>query len=347
MDILDKLYEKGVSRRNFLVGAGAASTVLALAGCNDAYTAPTNTTPIVTSLNDTDILNFALNLEYLEAEFYLYAATGAGLSAADAGSGAGATIVPAVTKVPGLTTFQQNFLNELAYTEQSHVRFLRSALGASAVSRPVIDLTFFGPLAVAAKATTAATGTGSFSPFTSYDNFLLGAFIFEDVGVTAYNGAAPLISPAGVTAGYLAAAAGIMAVEAYHAAAIRTQITANAITGESNSTTTSGTTTTTTTGTSYAPFGIANLIVALRSSLGGGNETALTLPNSLTIPNTVTTNPTPVYSSAIVAANSSALAYARTPDQVLHIAYGAVTPGTAKGGFFPNGANYRFAQTTT
>lgn len=40
-----------------------------------------------TNYTDIDLLNFALNLEYLEAEFYSYAAYGYGLSAEDRGNG--------------------------------------------------------------------------------------------------------------------------------------------------------------------------------------------------------------------------------------------------------------------
>lgn len=331
---LSELYDKGLSRRNFLVGAGALGATAAITGCGNNTSAATYTT---TGLGDVDILNFALQLEYLEAEFYLYAATGAGLSAADAGSGGGSTgqgttIVPSSTKLAGLTTAQQNIVNEIAYDEQQHVKFLRKALGSAANARPNIDLTFFGPLAVAAGITTSSS---AYTPYSTFDNFVLGAFIFEDVGVTAYNGAAPLISAAGVTAGYLAAAAGIMAVEAYHAAYVRTYITAQAITAS-------------TTTTPYAQFGYANKVSMLRSALGGGNETSLTLPNTVLLPGTAPSSPAPVYASAIVAATASnATAYARTPDQVLHIVYGNAAVGTASGGFFPNGANYRFATTTT
>ena len=171
------------------VGAVGAAT---LAGCGSNGTMSSSTTT-TTSYTDADILNFALNLEYLEAEFYLHAATGSGLAAGDAGTSPGT--VTGGAQVTGLTSAQQNILNEIAYDEQQHVRFLRSALGSSAVARPAIDLTnSFNALA-------SAAGIGpAFNPYANFDSFIVGAFIFEDVGVTAYVGAAPLISTAGIAA---------------------------------------------------------------------------------------------------------------------------------------------------
>jgi hypothetical protein len=300
-----------MNRRRFLAGAGAAGATTVLAGCGGSSQAA----PPSTSNTDADILNFALNLEYLEAEFYLRAATGSGLASADAGSSPGT--VTGGAQVTGLTTAQQNILNEIAYDEQAHVRFLRSALGSAAVARPAIDLTnSFNALA-------SAAGIGaSFNPFASFNAFLVGAFVFEDVGVTAYSGAAPLISPAGIAAGYLAAAAGILAVEAYHAAYVRTVLTAGAIAQGI---------------TAFPYLTYANQVSALRGTLGGGNETALTVPTG-TAP-FVTSIPTA--SSIVAATTANAIAYARTTDQVLHIVYGSAGSGAGvkSGAFFPSGLN--------
>jgi hypothetical protein len=311
VDKLSELYQKGVSRRNFLVSAGAAGTVSVLAGCGNNSPATITPTPLpMPGIKDVDILNFALNLEYLEASFYLYAATGQGLPTASMGTNPG-TVVAGATQLTGLSTLQQNIINEIAFDELSHVNFLRAAItgaGATPVSMPNLNITTaFNTLAA------AATIGPTFNPYTSFNNFLLGAFVFEDVGVSAYSGAAPLLTSSAI----LNYAAGIQAVEAYHAAYVRTSLTGIAQATGNNSLITT-----------------ANLISALRGSLGGGKETPL-----IALPATIAANG--YYApSAIVAADASAIAFSRTTDQVLHIVYGTGGgAGVASGVFFPNGLN--------
>lgn len=250
------------------------------------------------TVTDADILNFALNLEYLEAQFYTLATTGKtidqvgiGITGGD-GSAGGSVTVKSGAMVPFTTPLLQQYAMETAMDEQNHVTFLRTALAANAVAMPNIDLmNSFNVLAQAA-------GLGStFDPFASETNFLLGAFIFEDVGVTAYHGAAGLIS----SKTYLDKAAGILAVEAYHAGSIRTRIFA------------AGT----------AAQDASAKIAAVRASLDGtGNDDiGVGLSGG---------------AATIVDADSNAIAFSRTTSQVLKIVYGG---GASGGAFFPNGLN--------
>ena len=174
------------ARRTFIKSLGAGAVGAAVFAAAEGATTAAQAQSTIT---DADILNFALNLEYVEANFYLFAATGQGLSAADMGANPGQVIGGA--QVPFVSPTVQAYAQELASQERSHVEFLRSTLGSAAVSQPTLNIgSAFTTLAIAA----GIIGAGqTFNPYANDLNFLLGSYIFEDVGVTAYNGAAPLI----------------------------------------------------------------------------------------------------------------------------------------------------------
>jgi hypothetical protein len=129
--------------------------------------------------DDADVLNFALTLEYLEAGFY----------------------TAAVKQTKGLSSDVMKLAKELRDNETAHVDALRTAIkgaGAMPVDKPKAN---FG------------------NAFSSEASFLKTANTLEDTGVSAYNGAAPMINATEV----LAAAGSIVQVEARHAALIRLQ----------------------------------------------------------------------------------------------------------------------------
>jgi len=271
------------------LGTGLAAVAATLPAQSAAAVSPSDE-----AISDSTILNFALNLEYLEAEFYLRAVTGSGLPAdlitgIDPQGG-----VTGGAPVPFKTTVVKRIAQEIAADEKAHVAFLRSALGGAKVSRPAIDLK--SSFTAAALAAGVITPGQTFDPFASEENFLLGAFIFEDVGVTAYKGAAPLI----YNKTYLGAAAGILAVEAYHAGIIRTTLNAKGL---------------------QVP---ATKISDARDSLDGStdDDQGLTLGG---VQNLVPTD-------------ANAIVYGRTAERVLNVVY--LTPNQIdKGGFFPAGIN--------
>jgi hypothetical protein len=313
--------KKGTNRRQLLTRAGflgaaaLGSGVLNVGKQSEADGVAVVTFPLDNRgrkfrVNDFDILNFALNLEYLEAEFYQRAAFGTPLSSAD--TGLATSNVVGGTMVPFAIPAVQQYANEIAADELNHVRFLRQALGKRAVVEPAINFTdTFTALAIGAGIIQAGQ---TFDPFANDLNFLLGAFVFEDVGVTAYHGAATYIA----NTGYLTAAAGILAVEAYHAAEIRTLIFQQGSTA----------------------INIANEISAFRDLAS----------NAVMVPGAIQNTDQGVDNSDgtanIVPADSNSLAFSRTFGQVLNIVYGStatVTADTAPavGGFFPNGLNGR------
>jgi hypothetical protein len=247
---------------------------------------------------DSEILNFALNLEYLEAEFYQRAAYGKGLAQKDTTGRQHKGAVTGGSLVPWKSGAMHNYAKGIADDELHHVEFLRSALGGKKVAETDIDLsTSFNTLAKAA-------GLGdTFDPFASEENFLLGAFIFEDVGVTAYHGAAKLIT----SKTYLDAAAGILAVEAYHAGIIRLLCYQSGLAAS------------------------ANKISALRNQLSAEAGNPAVTDQGITINGKVNLVPT----------DSNGIAFERTTAEVLNIVYAGGKKNDF--GFFPSRMNGKFS----
>ncbi len=278
------------SRRGLLraTGIGAAALGAATMGFSGRANAEAPA-----AINDEDILNFALNLEYLEAEFYQMAVNGHGLPAsATEGKGKHGSVTGGA-QVKFTNKRYYEYAREVANDEYNHVLFLRKALGSAAVARPAIDFTKgFGILGQASGVTQGET----FDPFAAEGMFVLGAFVFEDVGVTAYLGAAASIT----SKDYLTAAGSILAVEAYHAAEIRSIILQ----------------------TSGTLAHRADKISALRAKLSGAQDDQGPLLDGK--PNVVPTD-------------SNSLAFPRTPSQVLNIVYGGGSSSDYL--FFPNKLN--------
>lgn len=204
-EFLNELVESPYSRRNFMKTVAASGISIAGAGLIGSSVLGVATEAFAQSpVTDVDIINFALNLEYLEGEFYSVASTGAtlekrGLIPSSAVSGP--TLGGHAVRF-GSTDSIAFLASAIMRDEVNHVAFLRQALGAAAVKKPEINLD--------------ALGFG----FGNETEFLLLSRAFEDTGVSAYGGAAGLIQ----NKTFLEAAARIAETESQHSGAIRLKI---------------------------------------------------------------------------------------------------------------------------
>ena len=325
------------NRRSFLRKAGIAGMVGAIAPGLAPLLTPVSVKAAQTPSPDLDlaILNFALNLEYLEAQYYTYAVSGTNIESMGVGttggdgSAAGTVTVKTNPQVPFTNSAVADYAAEIAQDERNHVAFLRGALGAAAVAQPALDLqNSFIALGQATKI------SDNFDPFANDLGFLLGAFIFEDVGVSAYHGAAPLIYD---VAAYIPAAAGILSVEGFHAAEVRSILFQMAL---------SQTTATNNASTSAMP--VNPIVVPIGTTINIFSAVQAISDARDSVDSNKSDKDQGIQNSDgtanIVPTDSNGLAFARTTNQVLRIVYNMATgtegkPTPATGSFFPSRMN--------
>ncbi|MDJ0277906.1 ferritin-like domain-containing protein [Sphingomonas sp. 2R-10] len=307
-------------RRDFLRTAGSVSaavagaSLLAACGGNDSNPAPTPTptptasttpTPTPSPVSNADILNFALNLAYLEAQYFSVVTTGAGLSA-DLLTGTG---TPGAATGGRARVFTDpvvaQYARELAADTRTHVAFLRGVIGSTVIAQPAIDLgvtatSAFSNLARAAGLITTAAAT--YDVYESDERVMLGAFVFADVAVTAYRGIAASLTGAA----FLDALSGMQAAKAYHAGLIRSVLYRKGI-------------------ATPAILDATEALSTARDSLEGATD--------------IDQGVKPVNNASnIVPTDGSGLTFNRAPAQVLNVHY-LTRASVSAGGFFPAGVN--------
>lgn len=326
LELLERAENQRAARRNFIRMCGGAAamsgglSLLSACGDDDDFPDPTPTpTPTPAPVSDVDILNFALQLEYLEGNYYAYAVTGSGIAAGlQTGVGAqGAVATGGGAGAARAVAFSDQviaqYAREIAADEIAHITFIRGALGAAAAAQPAINLSgsasvtingtaVVGAFTAAARAAGVIGGTDIFDPFANDENFLVGSYLLTDVGVTAYRGSARLIT----NKTFLEASAGILATEAYHDGVIRASLYARGLTANA------------------ALFTNIQKISDTRDGLDGATDTDQGIGTAA--------------EANLVPTDGNSLALGRTAPQVLNVVYqnrAAVTSG----GFFPAGVN--------
>lgn len=173
----------GMQRRNMLKFVGASAAVITIASACKKDDAPVSNGGVNLGSGDVGILNYAYALEQLEAAFYEKVVS---------------------SFYTGISALETEYLTDIRNHEVAHREFFKAAITAAAPTMiiPALDVNFTS------------------IDFTSRASVLGTAKAFEDLGVTAYNGAGQLISTSANGAVYLGLAGKIVSVEARHAALI-------------------------------------------------------------------------------------------------------------------------------
>ncbi|XP_019186242.1 PREDICTED: desiccation-related protein PCC13-62-like [Ipomoea nil] len=264
---------------------------------------------------DRDLLEFPLNLEYLEAEFFLWGAFGYGLDK-QAPNLTGGGPAPIGVKKAKLSPLVKDIIGQFGLQEVGHVRAIKETVPG--FPRPLLNLS------AETFATVINDAFGkplepTFDPYANDINYVIASYVIPYVGLTGYVGANPkLVS-------YIAKrlVAGLLGVEAGQDAVLR------AILYERKD-------------EEVAPYGITvaeftDRISDLRNKLGkaGVKDEGLVVEPSQ--------GPEGISSGNILAGDANSLSYDRTPAEILRIVYGTGNENKP-GGFYPKGADGKIAK---
>ncbi|PWA56163.1 hypothetical protein CTI12_AA423800 [Artemisia annua] len=265
--------------------------------------------------SDINLLEFPLNLEYFEAEFFLFGALGWGLDYIQPNLTGGGP-PPIGARRANLSPLIRDIIAQFGYQEVGHLRAIKSTV--LGFPRPLLNLR----KEAFANVMNSAFGRPLyplFDPYANDINYLLACYVIPYVGLTGYVGANPLLQS--FTAKKLVA--GLLGVESGQDAVIRTLLYERATEWVIPYDIT------------VAEFTIG--ISELRNRLGhaGRRDEGLIVPSYLGAEGMTSGN--------ILSANASSLSYARTPAEILRIVYQTGSEHRP-GGFFPHGANGAIAR---
>lgn len=175
------------SRREFMRLAGLLGGALALSACgsDNNPTQPSGGALTLNFAQPVDVLKYAFALEALEADFYTKVAANGSFNTAFSSAS------------------ERQIITDIRDHEVAHREFFKAAITANGGTAP-----------------TLSTKYPSTVDFTSRASVLATAKTFEDLGVSAYNGAAKYLATS-ATVALLTIAGKVVSVEARHASAIR------------------------------------------------------------------------------------------------------------------------------
>ncbi|XP_048138942.1 desiccation-related protein PCC13-62-like [Rhodamnia argentea] len=265
--------------------------------------------------SDVDRVQFAMNLEFLEAEFFLRGSLGQGLDSiapylAQGGpppvGGAKANLDPVTCRI----------IEEFGYQEVGHLRAIYTRIGG--IRRPLLNLSAQNFEAIFDQAVGYKLQP-PFNPYSNTVNYLLASYLIPYVGLVGYVGTIPYLE----TYNSKSLVASLLGVESGQDAVLRTLLYARA-------------------DEKLEPYDMTvaeftGRLSGLRNRLAmcGLKDEGIMVPKELGAENRTTSN--------VLSADVDSLSYSRSPPEILRIIYGSGSE-YKPGGFYPDGGNGRIAQ---